>query len=85
MNAREETGLPRIVLRGSPYERGLRYGQLARDRIRRSMAFYGEVFQHHAGLSWEDAIRMAGRYRPYIADFSPDSYSKCRESPKVPA
>lgn len=73
MNAREETGLPRIVLRGSPYERGLRYGQLARDRIRRSMAFYGEVFQHHAGLSWEDAIRMAGRYRPYIADFSPDS------------
>ncbi|HVO90970.1 MAG TPA: C45 family peptidase [Casimicrobiaceae bacterium] len=73
-----DLGLPHLVLRGTPYERGRRYGQLARERILRSLALYRDVFVHRAGLQWPDAVARAQRYEPHIAVFAPDCMDEMR-------
>ena len=62
--------LPRIAARGTPHERGMQYGAAAADRIRKSVAFYRDVFRHRVGLDWETAVALAD-YEPSIARFAP--------------
>jgi len=64
-------GLPHIVLRGSPYERGRRYGEAARDRIAHARGMYAKVFAHRAGLDWPEAVRRALTYERAIGEFAP--------------
>ena len=44
---------PRIQVAGDARERGRQYGEATRDRVRRSVAAYDEVFAHAAG--WDRA------------------------------
>ena len=44
---------PRIQVAGDARERGRQYGEATRDRVRRSVAAYDEVFAHAAG--WDPA------------------------------
>ncbi len=71
-------GLPHIVVRGSPYERGVRYGEAARARIAHTRAMYEKVFKHRAGLEWQEAVRRALKYEQAIGEFSPGSLDELR-------
>ena len=55
---------PRIEVEGGPRERGRQYGEAARERVRRSVDAYAEVFEHHAG--W-DRARVHAEAAKYLA------------------
>jgi isopenicillin-N N-acyltransferase like protein len=60
---------PRIQVEGSPQERGQQYGEVARDRVRRSIDAYREVFDHYTGWNWERVRREAARFRAPIEGY----------------
>ena len=67
-----------ITLRGTPYERGLTYGQLCRDEINVSIKGYEILFKETKGISWEEARRISEYYLPLINDFNPDYIEEMR-------
>lgn len=64
-------GIPRVAVRGTPRERGVQYGQLARQRILRSVEAYEQVFAHYAGWDWPKVRSTALRYLDAIGEFRP--------------
>jgi isopenicillin-N N-acyltransferase-like protein len=60
---------PRVGVSGGPRERGRQYGEQTRERVRRSIEAYDEVFAHYAGWRWADVRREAGRYVAPIEAF----------------
>src|SRR3954453_12116902 len=62
---------PRIEIEGDPAERGRQYGEQTRERVRRSVEAYGEVFAHYAGWDWERVRAAAAGYRAPIAAYEP--------------
>lgn len=60
---------PHIRVSGGPRERGREYGEQARDRVRRSIEAYDEVFDHYAGWRWHDVRREAAAYLGPIEAF----------------
>ena len=61
-----------ITVHGTPYERGLTYGQLCRDEIAVSIKSYQILFEGTKGISWEDARRISEYYLSLTGDFEPD-------------
>jgi isopenicillin-N N-acyltransferase-like protein len=57
---------PHLRVTGPPHDRGRRYGELARDRVHRSLALYRHQFETGAGWSWEQATAYASGFRPSI-------------------
>jgi isopenicillin-N N-acyltransferase-like protein len=57
---------PRISVEGGPRERGRQYGEAARDRVRRSVEAYDEVFAHYAKWDRAKVREEAGRFRAPI-------------------
>lgn len=83
MNARAETetssaefsGVPIVRVRGSAFERGLQYGEQARERIHRSRDAYARVYAHFATWDWDQVrveaeafVRPIGEFRPAYLD-----------------
>jgi len=62
---------PHIRVGGGARERGRSYGEQARDRVRRSVEAYREVFDAYAGWSWEAVTEYARAYEAPIARFEP--------------
>ena len=60
---------PHIRVEGGPRDRGRGYGEQARERIRRSIEAYGDVFGHYAGWRWPQVTSEAERYRGAIEQF----------------
>lgn len=60
---------PTVRVSGGPRERGRQYGEQARDRVRRSVELYEEVFADYAGWSWERVRAECAPFGPRIADF----------------
>jgi isopenicillin-N N-acyltransferase like protein len=60
---------PHVRVRGGPHERGRQYGEQARERVRRSIDAYDEVFDHYAGWRWADVRLHAARYASAIETF----------------
>ncbi|HEY5658649.1 MAG TPA: C45 family peptidase [Myxococcota bacterium] len=60
---------PHVRVAGRPRERGRQYGEQTRERVARSIAAYGAVFQHYAGWSWSKVTREALRYEEPIAAY----------------
>ncbi len=69
---------PHIRVVGGPRERGRQYGEAARDRVRRSIEAYGEVFGHYAGWDWPTVTEEALRYAPPIERFGPSYLEETR-------
>jgi isopenicillin-N N-acyltransferase-like protein len=70
-----QTETPTIRVVGAARERGRQYGEQARERVRRSVALYEEVFGDYAGWSWERVRAECAPFGPRIADFD----SRCLE------
>src|SRR3954454_6183530 len=58
-----------ITVEGGPRERGRQYGEQARDRVRRSVEAYGELFAHVASLDRAATHEMAAQFRAPIAAY----------------
>ncbi|MFG1681299.1 C45 family autoproteolytic acyltransferase/hydrolase [Nonomuraea sp. NPDC049269] len=66
------TSLPVVEIAGGPRERGRQYGEQARDRIHRAMAYYTEAFGHSSGLTWPQVTQRAARWVEPSKAFAPD-------------
>ncbi|MBM3367310.1 MAG: peptidase C45 [Betaproteobacteria bacterium] len=66
---------PILELKGTAFERGRQHGELARARIERSLANYRHLFGH-AGLDWEAAQGIAGRFAPVIRELDTGIYEE---------
>jgi isopenicillin-N N-acyltransferase-like protein len=60
---------PRVRARGGPKEVGRQYGEQARERVRRSIQAYRQVFSEVAGLEWADVTEYAMRFEQPIDHF----------------
>lgn len=60
---------PHVRVEGGHRERGRQYGEQSRDRVRRSIEAYDDVFSHYAGWRWSDARDEARRYIEPIERF----------------
>ncbi len=60
---------PHVRVQGGHRERGRQYGEQARDRVRRSIEAYDEVFANYAGWRWDDVRNEAQRYVEPIERF----------------
>ena len=69
--ARPLDGIPRVRVEGTSYERGRQYGAQARDRVRRSVQAYRQVFAHYAGWDWPAVRRAAAAFQAPVAGFRP--------------
>ena len=63
--------IPHIRVEGTSLQRGTQYGAAAKDRVRRSVREYRQVFAHYAGWDWQRVRREAARFEGPIADFRP--------------
>jgi len=62
--------IPLIEVSGEARERGRQHGEAARERIDRSIAFYGEAFTAASGLSWERVRELAPRWVPLVEAYN---------------
>jgi isopenicillin-N N-acyltransferase-like protein len=65
------TTFPHVRVRGGARERGVAYGEEVRDRVRRSVEAYREVFAADAGWDWATVTDHAMAYAPAIERFEP--------------
>jgi len=66
---------PILELKGTAFERGRQHGELARARVERSLANYRNLFGH-AGLEWEQAQAIAGRFAPAVRELDAGIYEE---------
>jgi len=69
---------PHIRVEGGPRERGRAYGEAARERVRRSIEAYGEIFRAYAGWDWPTVTEQASRYAEPIERFYPGYLEEIR-------
>lgn len=68
---------PLVEISGSPYLRGVQYGQAARQRIAKSIEIYS-VQLLDMGYSWADIRSFANGFVPNIDAFEPDYAEEMR-------
>jgi isopenicillin-N N-acyltransferase like protein len=69
---------PHVRVAGTAEQRGLQYGEQARDRVHRSVGAYREVFASLAGWDWDTVRREAARFEVPIERFGPQYVSEMR-------
>lgn len=62
----------KVVLSGTPHERGVTYGRECAAPIERTVSDYTRYFDNKKNLSWSYAKEMAQQFIPAIAAFAPD-------------
>ncbi len=62
---------PHVRVEGPALQRGREYGEEARDRVRRSVDAYREVFAYYAGWDWATVRTEAARFEGLLAAFRP--------------
>src|SRR5262249_53877456 len=69
---------PHIRVAGSAEQRGRLYGEQARERVRRSVSAYRDVFAELAGWEWDTVRAEAARFQAPIAAFGPQYLAELR-------
>jgi isopenicillin-N N-acyltransferase like protein len=69
---------PHVRVSGPAEQRGRQYGEQARDRVRRSVSAYRDVFAELAGWDWQTVRAEAARFEPPIAAFGPQYLAEMR-------
>lgn len=67
-----------IQLSGTPFERGVQYGTVAKTQIEHSIETYRTLFAEHASLSWQGAVAAAHAFEPEIAAYLPDALEEMK-------
>jgi isopenicillin-N N-acyltransferase-like protein len=70
--------LPVVDIAGSARDRGCQHGEAARDRIRRSLAYYRAMYLDAAGITWADATAAARERVPAIEAYAPGLLDEVR-------
>ena len=70
--------IPIIISAGDAFQRGLRLGHLAQERVLLSVAAYMNIFKRAAGLSRDEVFVQAERFLPSIAAFAPHLLEEMR-------
>jgi isopenicillin-N N-acyltransferase-like protein len=63
--------VPLIEISGDARTRGRQHGEAARDRIRRSIAYYREAFTRTAKLRWDQVVELSPRWVPIVEAYHP--------------
>jgi isopenicillin-N N-acyltransferase-like protein len=61
-----------VSISGAPHERGVQYGQQAKEQVHHNVAIYREMFQHYLGLSWKEILPEAAKYISVLKRDDPD-------------
>ncbi|MDR1518874.1 MAG: C45 family peptidase [Planctomycetota bacterium] len=69
---------PFIRIAGDPSARGRQYGEGAADRIGASLLLYRKLFSAYASMTWEQAIKKAKGFEPFIGQYLPDAIGEMR-------
>jgi len=69
---------PHVRVAGSASQRGRKYGEQARKRVRRSVSAYREVFAELAGWDWPTVLAEAARFEAPIAAYRPQYLAEMR-------
>ncbi|HEX6933716.1 MAG TPA: C45 family peptidase [Streptosporangiaceae bacterium] len=69
---------PHVRVAGSAEQRGRQYGEQARERVRRSVSAYRDVFASLAGWDWDTVRREAARFEAPIEAFGPRYLAEMR-------
>src|SRR5262245_836297 len=69
---------PHIRIAGSAEQRGRQYDEQARERVRRSVSAYRDVFAELAGWEWDTGRAEAARFQGPIAAFGPQYLAEMR-------
>lgn len=62
---------PVIRVSGSAYERGRQHGELARERVAKSVEIYRKAFSDSAKLDWSDVLDRARGFAQVIGEVNP--------------
>lgn len=60
-----------VEAKGSAYEIGYAHGEQAKEKIKRNIEVYNDMFQKWSNLTWEEAKQRAGRYKDHIMNVEP--------------
>ena len=80
MSERVQT-FPFYTISGGAYERGVQYGTLARDRVKKSIEIYGGALDAF-GLSAAAYARLVGDFAKKVAEFDEQYLEEMRASPR---
>jgi isopenicillin-N N-acyltransferase-like protein len=69
---------PHVRVAGSAEQRSRQYGEQARDRVRRSVSAYRDVFAELAGWQWDTVRAEAARFEAPIAALRPHYLAEMR-------
>lgn len=69
---------PHVRVAGTAEQRGRQYGEQARERVRRSVSSYRDVFLALTGWDWDRVRREAARFDAPIAEYRPQLVSEMR-------
>jgi isopenicillin-N N-acyltransferase like protein len=72
------TEYPHVHVEGAAEQRGRQYGEQARERVRRSVSAYRDVFAALAGWDWDTVRAEAARFEAPIAAFGPQYLAEMR-------
>ena len=67
-----------IRVKGSPFERGVAYGEQAKERILRTLSLYQGMVAANAHLDWESAKKVALRFEESIKGYFPDAIDEMK-------
>lgn len=70
-------GYPKIVVSGSSRQKGVMYGEQAKERILKSVAFYNSTFNKN-NISAETLAALIEKYRRVIAENYPDKLEEVK-------
>lgn len=70
--------LPVLHLSGTPYQQGLRHGQVLQERIEHNLALYLERFQREGRLARPELLRRAARYLAALQGQSAEYFENLR-------
>lgn len=68
---------PFISVSGAPYERGVQYGQQARERVRLSVKLYGQTLVD-LGFSESQRMQLIGSFVPVVEEYAPHYLDEMR-------
>lgn len=73
-----DLSFPLLKLGGSPYEVGFQHGELAKERIQKSLDIYRLAFFEMANIQWNKAIEVGKTFVPIIQEYDPEAIEEVR-------